>query len=190
MTHYSSQQEMDAAIAVRPQAKKRLTNKQIAFISVFVAISVTVNAVAARAMGNKLSFAYTIDFMAGYFFGGIAGLLVGGIGDLLGCLLAGYAPNPFILLSSCLLGFIPGMVKKLKVSLPAAIVISYALTLTVCTAFINTYGLWLMYGDGRTFFAYMAVRLTAQAPVIIANIALTFFIMPLFRKVLKAEIFN
>lgn len=40
------------------------------------------------------------------------GGICGGLGDLLGCLIQGYAPNPLILVSSVLAGVIPAVFKK------------------------------------------------------------------------------
>jgi ECF transporter S component (folate family) len=132
--------------------------------------------------------------LSGYFFGPIAGLLVGGIGDLLGCLLGGYAPNPILLASSCLLGLIPGLVRYIKLPKKTEklnpyihIVISYIICTVVCTAFVGSYGLWLMFGNGRTFWVYMGVRLSTQSVVIALNLAITILIYPMFNKIISLK---
>jgi hypothetical protein len=133
-----------------------------------------------------------IGFIVGNFYGAIAGAIVGGLGDLLGCLVAGWAPNPMLLVSSVLIGVIPGLVRyvnivRLKKAMPFfRIAISYALVFVICTLFINTYGLYVS-GDvkGKTFWVYMGARAATQSPIVVINLGLTVAGYTLFEKIIK-----
>lgn len=60
-------------------------------------------------------------FSCGVLFGPIAGGLVGGLGDVIGCFVGGgYAPNPVILCASVLIGVIPGLTSYIKIKNSAA----------------------------------------------------------------------
>lgn len=183
----SEQQQLDNAILIdTPKKESYFTTRRIAYIAMLIALSVVIGTFSPRIMGNKLTFSYTLNFIAGYFFGGVAGILVGGLGDLFGCLLAGYAPNPILLVSSCLLGLIPALVKKIKAPSYVHIIISYVLCTVICSAFINTYGL-MLYSGGRSYFAYMAYRLSTQSIVIAINIALTCVLQPVLSKIIVTK---
>lgn len=178
-----------------PVKKQYFTAQRIAYIAVFVALNVVVGIFSPRLGTLKITLTYTICFLGGYFFGPIAGGIIGGLGDVIGCFVGGgYAPNPIILCASVLVGVIPGLVsfiniKKLKKAMPyVSIAISYAIVYVVCTLFINTYALYVMgLGKGQTFFAYMGVRATTQTPVFAINVALTYLLYPVFAKVFSAS---
>lgn len=180
------------ATTVCEQKQRYFTTAKIAYIAMFVAINVVIGAISPRLGTIKLTLTYSVCFLAGYFFGGVAGGLVGGLGDLLGCLIGGQVPNPIILLASCLIGIIPGLVrliyiKQLGKALPFFhIVLNYLLCFTICTLFINTYALWLIgLGKGATFWAYMGVRAASQTPIVAINLALTIVLYPIFLKIFK-----
>ena len=154
----------------------------IVFIAALAALSIVTNVFTVVLYGNNsLSFTYLTSFIAGIFLGPIGGVAVGLIGDGLGHLIAPKgAFNPYIFVSAGLIGLIPGLVFKFFRFVKSdfiKLLISYVLCFLICTAFLNTYGLWLLYSNGRTFWVYFLVRVPLQLIMIIANFAATFFIM-------------
>ncbi len=178
---------------VEKPVKSYFTTAKIAYIAMFVAINVVVGAISPRIGSLKVTLTYTVCFIAGYFFGPLAGGLTGGRGDILGTLLSGNAPNPIILLGNVLLGLIPGLISLIKIpkfkkATPyLGIAISYILVYVVCTLLINTYGLYLLgMGNSNSFWVYVGIRAGTQTPIVAANLALTFVAYPLFERVFKA----
>ena len=160
-------QEPDVSVGESSEKKRYFTAQKIAYLAVFVALNVVVGIFSPRLGTLKITLTYTVCFLAGYFFGPIAGGLV---------------------------GVIPGLtsyikIKKLGGAMPYVnIAISYILVYVVCTLFINTYALYLMgLSKGQTFFAYMGVRAVTQTPVTAINIGLTFLIYPVFSKIFSAS---
>lgn len=187
------QASLDQKIKVSfPKKSAYFTTSRIAYLAMLIAINVAIGAISPRMGTMKITLTYTMCFFAGYFFGGIAGILVGGIGDLLGCLLATGAPNPIMLLSSCLIGFFPALAKILltKINFKGLpylqILLSYLFCYCVCTLFLNTYALYIMgLSKGATFWAYLVTRVAVQTPIVLMNLALTFAMFPLFKKIFK-----
>ncbi|MEG1790887.1 MAG: folate family ECF transporter S component [Clostridia bacterium] len=194
----SYQEVLDKSIVecgVLQDRKSVFSTRKIAYIAMFVAINVVIGAFSPRIGTLKVTLTYTMCFLAGYFFGGVAGVVVGGMGDLLGSLLGGFAPNPIILLSSCLLGFLPALARKIEIkalkefSPYFQILISYILCFVICTMFVNTYGLYIIgLAKGKSFWAYVVVRMATQSPIIIGNLMLTFALYPIFSKIFNLSV--
>lgn len=147
---------------------------KMTFTAVLCALSVVANAVSVQISGsNYLSFAYVPCFIAAIYLGIIPATAVGFLGDLVaGLLFPKGAYNPMIGISSTLIGTIPAILykvfpKKRFVNL----VVSLTLCSIVCTAGLNTYALWLMYGakSGKTFWVYLGGRLPFQLLNTIVN---------------------
>ena len=178
--------------------KKRtlLTTRDIAFAAVLVALGIVTNTFALDTGTHSITFTYTICFVAGHFFGPLVGAIVGGIGDLVGCLAKGYTPNPLILVGSILVGLLPGILqllsRKIKVKkevyAPLWTAISFVLTFIVVTAFWNTFALWFTYArQSRTYWVYMAARLPLQTLVWAVNMGLSLVLYPIVSRVLHVE---
>lgn len=175
------------------EVKKRgLSTRQIALTATFLAINVAISAFSSRLGTQKLTMTYTICFLAGYIQGPFGGGLVGGGADLMGCFINGFAPNPIILLSSCLIGIIPGIIRYIRPKKDYPItpylhcVASYLVVYVACTTFINTAGLYLLSGFNErydSFFAYVAYRLSTQTGVWALNLILTMIIIPIIKKI-------
>jgi len=117
-------------------------------------VLVAVNVILARYLAIDVGFArFTLGsiapIMAGLWFGPVAGGLTGGLADLLGCFLQGYAPNPIILVASVLWGVIPALIvhasdgRRRKAVMICVSVVVCALVCTVC---LTTAGLVLILG--------------------------------------------
>ncbi len=93
---------------------KKLNIKTIVFAGVLVAMNLVLARVLAINIGPtlRITLSTTPIFLASLWFGPVVGGICGVTADLLGCLLQGYAPNPFILVTSLLSGVIPAVMKK------------------------------------------------------------------------------
>ena len=93
---------------------KKLNVKTIVFAAVLVAMNLVLSRVLAINIGStlRITVSATPIYLASLWFGPLVGGICGGLGDLLGCLIQGYAPNPLILVSSVLAGVIPAVFKK------------------------------------------------------------------------------
>ncbi len=181
----------------KPKPKKsfKISTVKIAYIAILAALDVTLSAFSPRLGTFKITPTYTLCFLSGYFFGPLIGLAVGGIGDLLGTLINGNVPNPIILIASCLLGAIPGLVRYVRIKELGKfewifhLITSFILSFIICTLFINSYALYLLgLAKGATYWAYLGIRAGTQLPIIAANIALSLIITPIFSKIYKATV--
>ena len=88
---------------------KKLNVKTIVFAAVLVAMNLVLSRVLAINIGStlRITVSATPIYLASLWFGPLVGGICGGLGDLLGCLIQGYAPNPLILA-----GVIPAVFKK------------------------------------------------------------------------------
>ncbi|MBS6196237.1 MAG: folate family ECF transporter S component [Clostridiales bacterium] len=93
---------------------KKLNIKTVVFAGVLVAMNLILARVLAINIGTtlRITLSSTPIFLAGLWLGPLTGGICGGAADLLGCLIQGYAPNPFILVASVLAGVLPGIFKQ------------------------------------------------------------------------------
>ena len=149
--------------------------KKIAYLAVFTAIAVVINAVSIDLTAAlKLSFTATVGFFSGALFGPVGGFTVMLVGDTVGCFIAGYAPNPLISLGTGMLGLIPGLVMTyMRGNMIVKTLISFLLCFLTTTAFLNTLGVYLMAARDVSFWSYMLIRLPVQVPVMAVNAVLS-----------------
>lgn len=191
--------EINAVTAdtVKTSKKRRYIEvKTLCYTAVFVALSAASNILTfpiGKGNTNAISITYIPNFFAGAFLGPLAGFLTGFLGDLIGCWLHPLGPiNPFILLASGLMGFIPGVIFKLfrkskhKHIDYVATATSMVLIFAICTT-INTIGVWLFYfkGIGRTLSAVFATRTATQAPIWAINSLVILLLLYPMKKMLK-----
>lgn len=159
---------------------------RLTLIAMFIAVNVVFNVCSVDAAQYlKISFVYMPCIIAGLLFGPIGGFAVGFLGDFLGSLifLSGGPYNVLIGISCGLLGLIPGLVRYLPVKDFWKIIISSTICLIVCTAFLSTFALWLMFAASRkTFWAYLIVRIPGQSLVAALNCALIITVYPLLKR--------
>lgn len=159
--------------------KTQLLNKtlKLTYIAVLSALCIIPNVFSIQLSGsNYLSFTYIPTFLAGIYFGPIAGGAVGLIGDIVGFLIRPTGPsyNPIIALSSTMLGVIPGLVwmatKRTRLHPNVKLVISLVVTSIVITSGLNTFATWLFYStQSKTFWAYLLTRLPFQLIMVVVN---------------------
>lgn len=93
---------------------KKFNSKIVVFAGVLIAMNLVLERVLALNIGNTLrvSFGATPIYLSSLWFGPVVGGVCGALADLVGCLLQGYALNPFIITSNILIGVLPALLKK------------------------------------------------------------------------------
>ena len=145
--------------------------KKLAYTGLFAALAIAANGFGIFLPVFGVGASATLT---GIFLGPVAGGIVGGVGDLIGWLIQPAGPfNIFITMGSIFLGVIPGLIFKLKLTPVLKIIISFILIFVVCTAGLNSFGIWFYYVKGKGFFVFMLGRLATQSIVWAVNLALT-----------------
>lgn len=87
----------------------------LAFAGVLIAMNIVLARLVAINIGPtlRITVSQTPIFLAGFWFGPVVGGICGFLGDLIGSLLQGYAPNPFISVSAILAGVLPGLLRHI-----------------------------------------------------------------------------
>lgn len=165
------------------------TTKQIALAGLFTSLLVIANTFTIQIIPPYfvMSLVLTISFIVGLFLGPIKSFIVCILADLIGCLIHPLGPyNVLVGLSSGMIGLIFGFIKKIEKPNMLTVINLYILVTLICTCFLNTMGLWLMYAVGKkTFFVYLSVRLPWQLITSGINCSLS---MILFKIVSKIKI--
>ena len=154
---------------------KKLNIKTVVFAGVLVAMNLVLARVLAINIGTtlRITVSATPIYLAGFWFGPIIGGICGGLSDLLGCLIQGYASNPFILVSSILTGVLPGLFKhyvfhdKMNTWKIAVVVIIHSL---VGSLGFTTVGLHIYYGT--PWVVLYSTRVIQTVALAAANIVL------------------
>lgn len=168
--------------------RTKFTPQTLAIAGVLVAMNIVLSKFIAIPIGDSLRITVSSVpiILAGIWLGPLAGGCCGFLGDFLGCLVSGYAPNPFISVSAILMGVLPALLLKLfrvrggktTENKAAAFAFMYlrflaaiALTMLVTSQGITTYGLAVMYG--RPFGAQWLLRLPQSVLLVFVNSLLT-----------------
>lgn len=93
---------------------KKINTKVLTYAGVLIAMNVVLVRVVAINIGPdlRITVGNVPVILASLWFGPVIGAICGGLGDLIGCILSGYAPIPLLLVSSVLTGFLPYFFKK------------------------------------------------------------------------------
>ena len=155
--------------------------KFIVFTAVFAALSIVTKVFDIDiGLSNRVTFFYTVVMLAGIYMGPLCGFTAGIVGDIVGLMIVPSGPfNPFISLASGLWGLIPGLIfwyLKLK-SKTLSLLVSYLASFLLATCLLTTYGLFMMYGGGNTFYAYLMIRFWVQLLVVGLNYGITLSLM-------------
>lgn len=178
----------------------KMSTRMICYTAVLAALSAITNIFTVFLGGGALavSFAYIPAFIGGAFLGPINGFLVGFTGDLLGCLINPQgAINPIILLSSGLMGLIPGMVFKYgkrpfegkKRGIFIMTIISFILVFVFCIT-VNSFGLYVFYfaQKGKTFLAVLLLRLPKQSIIVAINFVVIMIIVYPLKRIFETKL--
>ena len=162
------------------------TTKQIALAGLFTSLLVIANTFTIQIIPPYfvMSLVLTISFIVGLFLGPIKSFIVCILADLIGCLIHPLGPyNILVGLSSGMIGLIFGFIKKIEKPNMLTVINLYILVTLICTCFLNTMGLWLMYAVGKkTFFVYLSTRLPWQLITSGINCSLSIVAFKLLKK--------
>ena len=95
----------------------------------------------------RFSFENLPIIFAGIVFGPVAGLLVGTVADLVGCVMVGYTINPIITAGAASVGLLSGIASMLLRKTPLAVRVSFSVLIAhiVGSVVIKTFGLASFY---------------------------------------------
>lgn len=163
--------------------------KRIVYVALMTAVCAVMN-IFTIPISNSVWITFTAlpCFIAGYMFGCIDGFAVGFIGDLIGALIHPQgAYMPIIGLASGMWGFVPGVIfSYFKGNDNLKAIISYLICFLLCTVFLNTFGLWLLYGIGKkTFWVYLWARLPWQSFNTLLNMFLALALLTFLPQLVK-----
>ena len=133
-------------------SKLKLPLQVTVALAMLAAVSIIMGKYLAFGVGEVLRFSFENlpILFAGSAFGPIAGVLVGTVADLVGCLLVGYAINPLVTVGAALIGLVSGLVFKVGPFVgiknrTAKIVLSVACGHLVGSVIVKTLGLAIFY---------------------------------------------
>lgn len=106
---------MSKAICAQPRSKNRTDTRRIAVCALLCALNVLFARffTAMPTAVARFSVEAVPVVLAGYFFGPISGMMVGFIGDMVGCLFSPFGWDPLISLSPMLVGLFGGLLRPL-----------------------------------------------------------------------------
>lgn len=159
----------------------------LAFAGVLIAMNIVLSRLVAINIGPtlRITVSQTPIFLAGLWFGPVVGGICGFLGDLIGSLLQGYAPNPLISLSAICAGVLPGVLRRVllkKVELWRFLVIISLQGLIGSLGF-TCLGLHLYYG---TPWSVLYASRVIQTPLLVVVNSILVFI--LYRSPLTAYV--
>ncbi len=134
------------------EKRKFVPLKPAVLMALLSAMSIVLGKLLAVNLGDviRISFENLPILFAGIAFGPLAGAVVGAVADIVGCLIVGYAINPFITLGAAVIGATAGFVHKLmlKTAVPewARLVPSVAAAHINGSVLMKTIGLSVFYG--------------------------------------------
>ena len=161
---------------------KTMPLKVVAMLAILTAISIILGKYLAIRGGDVLRFSFEnlpIIF-AGMVFGPIAGILVGVVADLIGCLLVGYAINPIVTVGGAVIGLLSGLLSYLfkrlpKIHLAVRVFVTVLISHLVGSVVIKTFGLAVFYD--MPLFILMLWRLLNYVIVGVLEAVVLFFLM-------------
>lgn len=153
--------------------------KVLVLLSLLAALSILFGKYLAIPGGDVLRFSFENlpILLAGLHVGPIAGILVGVIADLLGCLMVGYAINPLVTLGAAVIGLVSGLLPR---ALPARLPMLLRLAISVAAAhvcgsvIVKTFGLAAYYS--MPFMILMLWRLLNYAIIAVLEITLLYLL--------------
>lgn len=164
---------------------------KLALTAMLTALSIAANFLTVPLAPNKfVSFTIVFSFIAAIYLGAVPALAAGYLGDLIAHIIHPMGPyNWFVALSCALAGLVAALIYKLPIKRIWRLIIALAVYFIICSAFLNTFGLWLQYivgvdaspiglfqyfkmgnvGVKKSFWAYLAGRLPTQLINLVVN---------------------
>ena len=130
--------------------KHKNTAKFLSICAILAAFSIIFGKYLAINIGENFRFSMENlpILLAGLYLGPTAGAIVGAVADLVGCLLVGYAINPFITFGAIAIGFISGIIRKrFQKKNPLCLLIAIAFSHLIGSIVVKTAGLSIYYGS-------------------------------------------
>ncbi len=146
----------------------------LAYAGVFIAMNIVLSRLVSIPIGPtlRISIGSVPIILSGLFLGPFLGGASGAAGDLLGCAISGYAPNPLLTLSAVLMGILPSLFRNFIANgkgingyLRVLAVLAFTMLLT--SQGTTTLGLALMYG--MSFWPTFIMRLPQTCLLLIVN---------------------
>lgn len=159
-------------------------NPEVLIISgVFVALSIILGKYLSITTDVvRLSFENLTIIMSGFLFGPVIGLAVGLASDFIGCLLYGYAINPYILIAAGVNGFVAGLISKIiirrqltikfKYSINVKLAISVFFSHAIGSILIKSYGLYAFFFKDKTYWIVITQRIPSYIIIALAEFLL------------------
>ncbi|MBE6590073.1 MAG: folate family ECF transporter S component [Ruminococcaceae bacterium] len=151
----------------------------LAVSALLCALSIVFGKYLAISVGPVLRFSFENlpILMGGVLFGPLAGLFVGVVADLVGCVLVGYTINPIITLGAACIGFFGGLLYRLfsRVPLFPRLLLSVIISHVIGSVLIKTWGLAAFYD--MPFYLLLLWRLLNYTVVGGAECALFYYLM-------------
>lgn len=173
---------------------KKISVRTLAYAGVLVAMNIVLSKFVSIPIGPvlRISVSSVPIILCGLWMGPMIGGIAGGVSDLLGCLVSGYAINPLITLSAVLMGIIPALFKNFmfkkremgnntyasQAACCLRVICVLAFTMLITSLGSTTLGLSIMYG--MPFWSTFFTRLPQSCFLLIINSLLT---MLLYQKV-------
>lgn len=144
----------------------KLDTRTMVFLALLISMHIVLTRLVVIDVGAyRISVGSVCTILAGLWFGPIGGGICGFAADILGCLLKGYAINPFITVAGILWGVIPALVRNLYVGNKAKKTLAFCASITVTsilsTLIFTTMGLVIMLG--YNFYVIMPGRIVQWA---------------------------
>ena len=172
--------------------------KKIAYVAVFLALSVAANSILDIDIGasNKITFTYTVGFLTAYALGAVPAFFIGFAGDGIGFLLKPSNAYWLFGVTIGLFGFFVGIFihylpLKGKVApyikAVIALVFCYLVITLVLNSVVNYYfvKIFMYHGDwNKAFFVYLGGRIGLQSLVYGVNFALCVAFVPALERIL------
>ena len=169
-----------------PKARTgRFTPVVLTYAGVLIALNIVLSKFISIPIGPtlRLSVSQVPLILAGLWLGPVVGGLCGLAGDLLGCLLSGYAPNPFITATAVIMGVVPALFASFirggvqggsysdRFARLGRIMLVLAFCMLIGSQGSTTIGLSLLYGS--PFRALWLSRLPQSILLLVVNSLLT-----------------
>lgn len=163
--------------------------RKLAYLAVFIALSVAVNSFELNLVVAKVTFTYLVCFTAAVLLGGVPAFAVGFLGDAIGFLINPSGVYWLFGLTLGLFGFLSGiLVHTIRIPGKHGVYARAVIALAVCflviscgvNLLVNYSYMVIFLADTRTFIVYVAARIPVVSVVYLVNAAVSLLVLPVF----------